>query len=61
MREALQAKTGKSLDTPVVTYCNSGNMGTVGYLGYRLAGFKDVALFDGSMALWTHNRERPVE
>ncbi len=61
LKDALTQATGKDTGTPVVTYCNSGNMATVGYLGYRLAGFEDVAVFDGSMALCTHDKALPVE
>ncbi|HRZ81451.1 MAG TPA: rhodanese-like domain-containing protein [Candidatus Hydrogenedentes bacterium] len=39
----------------VVVYCNSGNEASLGYFGYRLAGYENVALYDGSMAEWSRN------
>ena len=39
----------------VVVYCNSGNEGSLGYFGHRLAGYENVALYDGSMAEWSRN------
>ena len=38
--------------TPVVTYCNTGRDASVGYFIYRLSGYQDVAVYDGSMAEW---------
>lgn len=45
---------------PVITYCNSGRDATVGYLAYRIAGFKDIAVYDGSMAEWGNDASCPV-
>lgn len=45
---------------PVITYCNSGRAASVGYFMMRLRGLPDVALYDGSMAEWTHEGQ-PVE
>ncbi|NLV40587.1 MAG: sulfurtransferase [Candidatus Hydrogenedentes bacterium] len=39
----------------VVVYCNSGNEAALGYFGHRLAGYENVALYDGSMAEWSRN------
>jgi thiosulfate/3-mercaptopyruvate sulfurtransferase len=39
----------------VVVYCNSGNEASLGYFGHRLAGYENVALYDGSMAEWSRN------
>ena len=45
---------------PVITYCNSGRDATVGYVAYRIAGFKDIAVYDGSMAEWGNDATCPV-
>lgn len=45
---------------PVITYCNSGRDATVGYVAYRIAGFKDVSVYDGSMAEWGNDATCPV-
>jgi thiosulfate/3-mercaptopyruvate sulfurtransferase len=37
---------------PVITYCNSGRDASVGYWAYRVAGFEQVSVYDGSMAEW---------
>ena len=39
-------------DHPVITYCNSGRDATVGYLGLRVLGHRNVSVYDGSMAEW---------
>lgn len=51
-------ETGIDGEKPVISYCNSGRDASVGYVGYRLGGFKSISLYDGSMAEWT--RESPV-
>lgn len=51
--EALAAELPGEQQAPVITYCNTGRSGSVGYLAYRLAGYARVALYDGSMAEWS--------
>lgn len=47
---------------PVVTSCGSGITAAVLSLGLRLAGYRDVALYDGSWAEWGHpDTGTPVE
>ena len=57
IREILEEDKG----SPVITYCNTGRVATVGYVAYRLAGFDDVAVYDGSMSEWGSHEECPVE
>lgn len=47
-------------DMPVVTYCNTGRDATIGYVAYRIAGFNDVAVYDGSMAEWGNDATCPM-
>ena len=46
--------------TRIIAYCNSGHTSSVGYFGYRLAGFENVAMYDGSMLDWTREAAFPV-
>lgn len=46
------AKNAEVTTMPVITYCNSGRDASVGYLAYRIAGFEQVSVYDGSMAEW---------
>ena len=46
---------GINKSTRIITYCNSGHTSTIGYFGYRLAGFENVAMYDGSMLDWSDN------
>ena len=45
----------------IITYCNSGVSGALGYFGYRLLGNENVSLYDGSMAEWSQNPGLNVE
>lgn len=51
--EALAMELTGTANAPVITYCNTGRSGSVGYFGYRLGGFSTVSLYDGSMAEWS--------
>jgi thiosulfate/3-mercaptopyruvate sulfurtransferase len=51
--EALATELTGTESAPVITYCNTGRSGSVGYFGYRLGGFSNVSLYDGSMAEWS--------
>ena len=59
IRELLDA-THTASDTPVVTYCNTGRDATIGYVAYRIAGFREVAVYDGSMAEWGNDTTCPM-
>lgn len=48
-------------DRRIVTYCNSGRDATVGYFALRLLGYKDLAVYDGSMAEWAAQQQVPVK
>jgi thiosulfate/3-mercaptopyruvate sulfurtransferase len=47
-------------DAPVVTYCNTGRSATISYVAYRIAGFTNVSMYDGSMAEWGNRAGCPV-
>ncbi len=47
---------------PAVSYCNTGHWAaTDWFVLHELLGREDVRLYDGSMAEWTANANRPVE
>jgi thiosulfate/3-mercaptopyruvate sulfurtransferase len=52
---------GEKPPKKIITYCNSGVSGALGYFGYRLLGDENVALYDGSMAEWSLNPGLNVE
>jgi len=57
IKASLAADDGQS----VVTYCNTGRVASVGYAAYRIAGFEDVSLYDGSMSEWGSHEDCPVD
>lgn len=59
IREMVGAGTTPS-KKPIITYCNSGRDASVGYVAYRIAGYDNVALYDGSMAEWGNDESCPV-
>lgn len=59
IREMLTG-AGSAPDKHAITYCNSGRVATVGYVAHRVAGFDDVAVYDGSMTEWGLHEECPV-
>jgi thiosulfate/3-mercaptopyruvate sulfurtransferase len=45
----------------VIAYCGVGISASLGLFALRLAGYPDVALYDGSWAEWGTDPERPIE
>lgn len=49
-------------DTPVVHYCNTGQQAATNwFLLSEVLGRRGSTLYDGSMAEWTEQPDRPVE
>jgi thiosulfate/3-mercaptopyruvate sulfurtransferase len=57
--EAIAAKIPR--DKPAVSYCNTGHWAaTDWFVLHELLGYKNVRLYDGSMAEWAADPKRPV-
>jgi thiosulfate/3-mercaptopyruvate sulfurtransferase len=59
--EELDRLLGSDAGRPTILYCGSGISATIGALARELAGRPPARLYDGSLAEWTANSERPVE
>ncbi len=44
----------------IVTYCNGGVSASYGLLALRLAGFSNIALYDGSWKAWGNDDSKPI-
>lgn len=59
---ALFAQHGIDSDSPeIVTYCNGGVSASYGLLALKVAGFENVALYDGSWKEWGNDDSKPIE
>lgn len=48
--------------TRTIAFCNTGHWAaTDWFVLSELAGFEEVALYDGSMAEWSLDRSRPIQ
>ena len=45
----------------VITYCGCGLSASLGLFALHLAGFKDLALYDGSWEEWGRDPDKPIE
>jgi len=52
---------GITPEKTVISYCQLGVAGAQNYFVFRLLGYPDVRLYDGSFADWTSDASRPVE
>ncbi|TFH86726.1 sulfurtransferase [Billgrantia azerbaijanica] len=63
-REGLQSRINAAeldSETPTVSFCNTGHWAaTDWFVLSEVAGFDHVRLYDGSMAAWTQDEERPL-
>ena len=58
----IAAATALTAEGPVITFCNTGQMASLGwFVGHELLGNDEVRLYDGSMAEWSRDPARPLE
>lgn len=50
-----------SKDDTIVLYCNAGVSASFGMLALRAAGYRDLAVYDGSWKDWGNDDSRPIE
>lgn len=61
--DALKAKfesMGIALDAETIIYCNSGVSASYGMLAMRMAGAKNVRVYDGSWKEWGNDESKPI-
>lgn len=58
---ALAAEAGLSPDEPIALYCGGGVSATQTLLALRAAGYRDLAVYDGSWSEWSAHPELPQE
>ena len=58
----LEQAVGLDGSEKTITFCNTGHWASIAWFGIsEVAGNKDVAMYDGSMAEWTRDASRPVQ
>ena len=58
---ALAKAAGIDGASPTIAFCNTGHWASIAWFALsEVGGFKDVAMFDGSMAEWTRDSANPV-
>jgi thiosulfate/3-mercaptopyruvate sulfurtransferase len=60
LRETFSA-AGAELDQPVITYCGAGIAASSDALALNLLGYRNVAVYDGSLSEWTADPDLPME
>lgn len=52
----------RSGDAKIITYCNTGHWSSIDwFVLHELLGYTNTRLYDGSVAVWTNDPNRPVE
>lgn len=54
-------ESGIVKDRTVISYCQTGVLSAQNFFTFRLLGYPDVRLYDGSFADWSSNPDRPIE
>jgi thiosulfate/3-mercaptopyruvate sulfurtransferase len=61
LRERFAALGVSDSESELVTYCNAGVSASFGMLALRVAGFQNVAMYDGSWKDWGNDERKPIE
>ena len=61
LRERFAAIGLTDPDAEVVVYCNAGVSASYGMMALKLAGFQNIAVYDGSWKEWGRDDTRPIE
>ncbi|MDX1608812.1 MAG: sulfurtransferase [Halofilum sp. (in: g-proteobacteria)] len=60
--EALLAEAGVNGDGEIITFCNTGHWAAIGWFAMsEIAGYRNVAMYDGSLTAWTQDEGRPLQ
>ena len=58
---ALADAAGVAKDAPTVLYCGGGVSAAAVLISLREAGYRDLALYDGSWSEWSRHADNPIE
>ncbi len=54
-------EAGITKDRTVISYCQTGVLSAQNFFAFRMLGYSDVRLYDGSFADWSSQPDRPIE
>lgn len=57
----LAADAGVTRDKPAVLYCGGGVSAAAALIALREAGYRDLALYDGSWSEWSRHADNPIQ
>ena len=61
LRQQFESSGLKPDTGEIITYCNGGVSASLGMLALHLAGYENVAVYDGSWKNWSSSPDNPIE